>query len=204
MARKIFYRENHFTPSADTSIKTPKQATEILLFLTSLPHTALPELRHLKLSILNAEDHHFDSPGISSSTIWIRYRSTIDFIRHNLNLQNLVITIALDDDRRFDPSLNLPPQEIKDLEEDMWRTYESFVEPFIKPAPLPLRNFFVYLTIPVSYYGNTLNIPERDACQDELEKRVMGAKYDAIASGKFDERMIWRRTERLDPPEGEW
>jgi hypothetical protein len=173
-ATKIFYQRNSFAvlPRGE---KFPLEDAHppLLEFLMSLPPQALQYLRSIQC-VFPPLRTDFLVPGREAHSHWVQ---TITFISNNLQLSKLSLTLDMSASREpFSDTAYMSPQEILDMEQVMWVTYQRIVEPLVRAEPdRGLKDFFTKLSWPLDDAKRQI----RDAQERTLEQRIMGEDYDA-------------------------
>lgn len=178
-AMRIFFSKNHFYIDCrreDTSHNGGKHSRPRSL-LEVIPREAIRFLRSVQLLFIN-----LDSTSPMDTTIRAR---NIDQLSAHANLPRLTLTINETCPYIFDENLNACRPN------DLFTTYilEGFLAQHCRVlAKNGLRAFYIHLHGP-SYDART--IPPFCQLENDMERLVMGKRYDINSSSKYDVQGRW-------------
>ncbi|MCJ1251703.1 hypothetical protein MMC30_008938 [Trapelia coarctata] len=174
-ATKLFFSANQFLIWEDISLEhNHLQILATLLLLRRLPASALKYLRWLRFSFRKV----LPDITLNTSSIPDPWQQAADMIHRHLVTSKL--TIELDCKYQFRYKYG----EARPEEEDRWNLYQTLASVFQSKGPF--KDFFVHL-------GPFVDLPrEEDSLRLDrervLEKRIMGAGFNAVARDKYKNR----------------
>jgi hypothetical protein len=179
-AESVFYSRNHFLAPIDTS---SSEVIPVLLFLQQIPARAIKYLQHV------TSVNPFLCANMNSARgQWSEFFDTL-VLEGNFSGFNLTLGLGYQarDNNYYKIMETLPPG--KAIEKVFGRSLLAAKQlaALIKERGR-LRNFFFHIS-------NPLQREEQNACRRqremEIERIVMGERYESVASGKYKRRHAW-------------